>query len=923
MKEMKLKAKTTNLLMTIAMAMGLASASFAATLTVTKTADTNDGICNADCSLREAIAVAASGDSIFFSSLFNSPQTIPINTSLFINKSLTIVGTSPRNVTIMRPAGSTVPKYRLLEINGSTPGMTVTLRRLTLTNGDADGGLGGGIFMEGGGSLGLDAVTIRQNLADIGGAVYFVGGALQITNSTISSNTTTFEGAGIFASGSVSISNSTISSNVSGASGGGIFVSTGSLLFNSVTVSHNSAHSSGGGLHRVTANVQLRNSIFAANTAISGPDILGTVTSLGNNLLQNSGGCIGMTNGVKADKVGTGAAPLDAQLLGLQNNGGLTDTRGLSLTSPAVNAGHNCVVNLSCSSLNPPAALANDQRGAGYARLVGTAVDIGAVENAAAPTITTISPNVRGLNTGAFVLTVNGTGFVPTSVVRWNGVIRTTTYASPTQLTAQILASDIQTIQQVPITVSTNPPGGGLSAPVNFNVVSCVSVSGPTSVSAPRVGGNYIRQVGGTNGCAWTATTTASWITGLTPSGAGDGPISFTVQPNNGPPRSAMITIRIPSTDVSAFFAVTQEGCTYSIGGIGLSVPAVQANYNISVTTDTGCVWTASSNHSFLTITNITSTTGNGTITVAVAANTGPERVGSITAAGHTFTFTQAAGSAPPRARFDFDGDGKTDMGIFRPADGTWWVNRSSTGVTFAQQFGSSTDRIAPADFTGDGKSDIAIWRPSSSEWFILRSEDFSYYAFPFGTNGDVPMPADYDGDGKADPAVFRPSNGTWYIQRSSGGFHIEQFGVIGDVPSAGDYDGDGRSDIAIYRPSNGQWWVKRTTAGILATTFGVSSDKPTPGDFTGDGKTDIAIWRPSTGHWFVLRSEDFSFYAFAFGTNGDIPAPGDFDGDGKADAAVFRPSNATWYSNRTIQGVVIQQFGAAGDRPVSNAFIP
>jgi CubicO group peptidase (beta-lactamase class C family) len=289
-------------------------------------------------------------------------------------------------------------------------------------------------------------------------------------------------------------------------------------------------------------------------------------------------------------------------------------------------------------------------------------------------------------------------------------------------------------------------------------------------------------------------------------------------------------------------------------------------------------------------------------------------------AGGSQNTSATTAQTKPP---FDFDGDGKTDIGILRPSDATWWVNRSSTGVTFAAQFGQTTDKMTPADFTGDGKTDIAVWRPSNGSWYILRSEDFSFYAFPFGSLDDIPAPADYDNDGKADSAVFRPSNGTWYVLKSAGGTHIEQFGTNGDVPVAADYDNDGRADLAIFRPSNGQWWLNRSTAGVVAVTFGNSADKPTPGDFTGDGKADVAIWRPSDGNWFVLRSEDFSFFAFPFGLLGDIPAPGDYDGDGKFDATVFRPSQATWYVQRTTAGLLIQQFGANGDRPVASSFVP
>ncbi len=280
------------------------------------------------------------------------------------------------------------------------------------------------------------------------------------------------------------------------------------------------------------------------------------------------------------------------------------------------------------------------------------------------------------------------------------------------------------------------------------------------------------------------------------------------------------------------------------------------------------------------------------------------------------------------KAPFDFDGDGKTDLSIFRPNGATgseWWYLKSSNGGNFATQFGSPTDKLVAVDYTGDGKADIAFWRPSTGEWFILRSEDSSFYAFPFGTSGDVPAPADYDGDGKADAAVFRPSTSTWFVQRSSGGTTIQQFGSAGDLPVAGDYDGDGKADIAIFRPNGAtgsEWWILRSTAGLIATQFGTPTDKAFAGDFTGDGRADMAFWRPSTGMWYILRSEDLNFYAFPFGANGDVPVPGDYDGDGKTDAAVFRPSNSTWYLLRSTAGTIIQQFGAAGDVPVPSEFV-
>ena len=276
------------------------------------------------------------------------------------------------------------------------------------------------------------------------------------------------------------------------------------------------------------------------------------------------------------------------------------------------------------------------------------------------------------------------------------------------------------------------------------------------------------------------------------------------------------------------------------------------------------------------------------------------------------------------RAPFDFDGDGKTDISIFRPSVAEWWITRSSNGSVVAGQFGATTDMIMPGDFTGDGKTDVALWRPSSGEWFVLRSDDGSYFSFPFGTNGDVPVVGDFDNDSKADATIYRPSTFTWYIRRSGdGGTTIRQFGASGDVPVPADYDGDGKTDIAIYRPSLGQWWIDRSTDGVLALTFGGPSDKPVQGDYTGDGKADVAIWRPSTGEWYVLRSENHSYYSVPFGVASDVVAPGDYDGDGKFDNAVFRPSMGTWYVARSTGGTLITQFGATGDRPMANAFVP
>jgi subtilisin-like proprotein convertase family protein len=305
----------------------------------------------------------------------------------------------------------------------------------------------------------------------------------------------------------------------------------------------------------------------------------------------------------------------------------------------------------------------------------------------------------------------------------------------------------------------------------------------------------------------------------------------------------------------------------------------------------------------------------------------------SDNAAGDTGTlrrFSLEITTAALKSPFDYDGDRRSDISIYRPSVGQWWVSKSTDAQPITLTFGLSTDRIVPGDYTGDGASDIAVWRPSTGEWFILRSEDYAFYGFPFGANGDIPVPADYDGDTFTDPAVFRPSVNAWYVFRSTGGFGSYNYGASGDKPLIGDFDGDGKSDLAVFRQSGangGRWFVQTTGRGFPYSlsnySFGQFTDKLVPGDYTGDGITDVAVWRPSNGTWYINEHPSPFFQQFAFGTNGDIPIPGDYDGDGIFDAAVYRPSTGYWYVRKSTGGIQIQQFGTTGDIPTPSAFVP
>jgi uncharacterized repeat protein (TIGR03803 family) len=261
----------------------------------------------------------------------------------------------------------------------------------------------------------------------------------------------------------------------------------------------------------------------------------------------------------------------------------------------------------------------------------------------------------------------------------------------------------------------------------------------------------------------------------------------------------------------------------------------------------------------------------------------------------------------------DFDGDTRSNITVFRPSTGTWYVREPGTGNAESLLWGGANDIPTPGDYDGDGRVDIAVFRPSTGTWYIRSSQTAVLSSLVWGGAGDVAVPADYDGDGTDDVAVFRRSIGTWYIRRSTtGGLTAMAWGGGDDVPVPGDYDGDGKTDVAVFRPSSGTWFVRSTSTGATAgVVWGGAGDVPVPGDYDGDGKTDIVVYRPSTGTWYTRNPSTGAATTVTWGGGVDRPVPGDYDGDGLIDIAVFRPATGTWFI-RNAAGAVV--WGDAGD---------
>jgi hypothetical protein len=364
------------------------------------------GSCTLRAAIQQANATAGADLIDFDSTVFAAAQTILLNGSALpqITENLTITGTSPSLLTIDGEENSrifnigstaTVGISNLTVTNGyvgeDDGAGILNLGNLTLTNlvvrgnsvvlgngggihngtntlnisnssiyeNQASSGNGGGISNSSG-TVTITDSTVRDNeTSDNGGGIAILGGTLNVNRSTVGSSTEggsnrASNGGGIYnVNGTVNLINSTISGNLAGNIGGGYygFADLGGTVFNSAssTVAFNIAVNGGGvavsSITGLNSAATINNTIISDNNALTGPDVsdnngiaLGTINSTGYNIIENtSGATIIPATGDQFN--------VDPLLLPLADNGGPTQTHGLSNTpsavSPAIDKGNS------------------------------------------------------------------------------------------------------------------------------------------------------------------------------------------------------------------------------------------------------------------------------------------------------------------------------------------------------------------------------------------------------------------------------------------------------------------------------------------------------------------------------------------------------------------------------------------------------
>lgn len=348
--------------------------------------DEDDGdVSQRDLSLREAIHLANSGDTITFDSSLSGGTITLSGGELHIDKSLTIDALSADNLTIDANQQSRV--FNLDDGQDNTI-QNINLNGINIT--------GGGNVTDGGGvynqeDLRISNTTLNDNVSDDRGGAIANYGTVAITNTTITNNSAT-TGGGIdnSDSGVLSLYNSTITNNF----GGGVFnANDNSANVGSSIIAHNT--SSDVIFTTVTPGTNTDDDVIGTEAFISdGHNLIGVVDGFGSSAFD-SFSAAGFINGQDGDLVGTASNPIDPLLGELQDNGGATLTQELLAGSPAIDVGSN---------LND---LATDQRGVGFNRTVGNGTDIGAFEVQDGVIIQDASNNNMAI---AFVNNIDATG---------------------------------------------------------------------------------------------------------------------------------------------------------------------------------------------------------------------------------------------------------------------------------------------------------------------------------------------------------------------------------------------------------------------------------------------------------------------------------------------------------------------------------
>jgi hypothetical protein len=397
--------------------------------------------------------------------------------------------------------------------------------------------------------------------------------------------------------------------------------------------------------------------------------------------------------------------------------------------------------------------------------------------------------------------------------------------------------------------------------------------------------------------------------------------------------RSARLTI------AGSTYLVSQSGmsCTYVLEPASRSFSSAGGLSTFNVIAPAGCLWTAYSSVTWITLFTTTSPSngGSATITFWVDANNGVARTGDIIAAGQKFAVSQ---SGAPGAVLR-----PSKIGVF--AGGLWILDLNGN---FGWD-GVSTDRLAyfgsgaagetwvVGDWNGNGTSKIGVYL--NGAWVldyngngVWDGETIDKIVY-FGAAGWQAVVGDWNGDGRTKIGVYK--DGTWMLDYDGNFFwnppvdKMPSWGGVGYTPVAGDWNKSGFTKIGAYK--DGQWLIDYNgdllwnSAVDKNVSFGGSGYVPVVGDWNGSGGVKIGLYKD--GEWVLDYNGNFAWDGaavdrfFYFGSPGWVPVLGDWTAEGRTKIGVYKDGawlldyNGSFAWESSADKVIY--FGSLGQTPV------